>query len=155
MPMNESLQALIDKSFLFKSLDEKGRKLLFESGEEITIYAGTEIITEGDNSDASFYFIKKGSVTVKTGKTGKEVVLASLGPGAIFGEMAFLSGRPRTASVVSDNDCDVIVFSKEKVAKIIKNYPTVVQLMKKIMASRSEATTKKILDGIGHDEVLK
>src|SRR5262245_60078868 len=60
------------------------------------------IVREGGPSDAA-YLIISGLVAVrhKDPDSGVEFLLAELGPGQMFGEMALLTGKPRTASVVA------------------------------------------------------
>jgi len=70
---------------------------------------GTAIIMEGSTSQ-EVYLIKAGRVEiVKNAKGGKQV-LAELGPNEIFGEMALIENRPRSASAIAmlDTECYVI-----------------------------------------------
>jgi putative ABC transport system ATP-binding protein len=61
--------------------------------------AGTMIVTEGTNAD-SFYIVTKGTVEVILPRQNQsDVVTLELGPGKIFGEMAFFHERKRHASV--------------------------------------------------------
>jgi len=61
--------------------------------------AGTMIITEGTNAD-SFYIVTRGTVEVILPRTNQSDVIAlQLGPGKVFGEMAFFHERKRRASV--------------------------------------------------------
>jgi DNA-binding SARP family transcriptional activator len=69
------------------------------SGGEIAVFArGEVIIEEGAPSDA-VYWIEAGTVEVYRASAGGEAVLAELGPGRYFGELAGLLGIRRTASV--------------------------------------------------------
>jgi len=60
---------------------------------------GTLIFSEGDDSDGMF-IIREGTVKVfMSDESGKEMLIATLGPGELVGEVASLDGQPRTASV--------------------------------------------------------
>lgn len=62
---------------------------------------GTLIFSEGDDSDGMF-LIREGQVKVfMSDESGKEMLIATLGPGEIVGEVASLDGQPRTASVAT------------------------------------------------------
>jgi ABC-type lipoprotein export system ATPase subunit len=64
-----------------------------------TYEAGTMIVSEGTNAD-SFYIVSKGSVEVVLPRENQsDVVALQLGPGKVFGEMAFFHERRRWASV--------------------------------------------------------
>ena len=144
--MQEHIEALVENSFLFKSLDDSGRQMLLKIGVDIHFDPGTEIISEGA-TDKSFFFIKTGKVAVKTIATGRDVVLAHLGAGAIFGEISYLSSQPRTASVFAESGVDVIMFSKEKVDGILKRYPSVIKLMQKVKEGRTQDKARKVEGG--------
>ena len=72
----------------------------------VKVKRSTVILTEGDIDD-SFYIILSGKAVVK--KNNKDI--ASIGRGECFGEMAYLSGESRTASVAADTDCILLKIS--------------------------------------------
>ncbi len=73
---------------------------------------GTIIVTSGDFTDA-VYFIQKGDVKIcVTGEDGKEVTLNVIGAGKSFGELAVLTGEPRSADVISKTPCELMVIDK-------------------------------------------
>ncbi len=65
---------------------------------------GSEIFAEGAAGDAMF-FIDSGTVKIHSGEGDHEVLLATLGPGQFFGEMALALGAPRTASASAIGAC--------------------------------------------------
>lgn len=68
---------------------------------------GEIIFREGDPSDAC-YVVKSGKIVITKAKGNSEIELASLGPGAMFGEMAFFDGKPRSATAKAAGDALVI-----------------------------------------------
>ncbi|MEO5333596.1 MAG: serine/threonine-protein kinase [Magnetococcus sp. YQC-5] len=72
--------------------------------------SGVYIIKEG-SMDACFYILLSGSVIVL--KNGNPSPLSELGPGAIFGEISFLTNTPRTANVISNDACLLVQVDKE------------------------------------------
>ncbi len=81
-----------------------------------------KIFSENDRS-RDLYFIEKGSVRILKNKDGKKMELALLKEGAIFGEMALLDGKPRSASAVANEDCQLTVVSEQEFNKKIENVP--------------------------------
>ena len=67
---------------------------------------GEVIVAEGDIDD-TFYIILDGSVKIK--KNDKDI--ASIVAGECFGEMAYISGQARTATVLAETDCILIKIS--------------------------------------------
>ncbi len=71
--------------------------------ERLELAAGSRLIVEGEPSD-DIYFIEHGRAAVElTGEAEANVRLATIGRGAIVGEMAFYLGRPRSASVTAES----------------------------------------------------
>jgi CRP-like cAMP-binding protein len=68
-----------------------------EGGELLAFAGGSVIIEEGTESDL-VYWIEEGTVQIFRASPGGEQVLAELGPGRYFGELAGLLGIRRTAS---------------------------------------------------------
>jgi putative ABC transport system ATP-binding protein len=64
------------------------------------VRAGTTIFRQGDPGD-KFYLIRKGSCDVVKEEDGAVQVLRTLGVGDFFGEIALLTGKPRTATIVA------------------------------------------------------
>lgn len=93
--------------------------------EERTYEAGSVIIRQGDPAD-DFFVLVQGRVQVEHEEreetadfddfdhepTTTYTVIAELGPGDFFGEMALLSDSPRNASVVVTERCQVLVLSR-------------------------------------------
>lgn len=81
---------------------------------------GEEIFAEGDRGDG-IYFILEGKVRVITFTSDfKEIVLGELEAGQIFGEMALIDYKPRSASVIPVVPCKLAFMSKEKFDQLIQ-----------------------------------
>jgi CRP-like cAMP-binding protein len=98
--------------------------------------AGHLIIREGEPG-RSFFIIVEGKVRVyKAGADGKEITLAHLGEGAFFGEMAMLSGAPRTANVVSEEETEILEVTDTVLRDLATKYPQVVNSLKNFYRQR-------------------
>ncbi len=86
---------------------------------------GEKIVSEGDEA-ASFYIIANGlaDVVIDLGE-GRHKRLASLGPGASFGEMALVEDGRRTADVVAAQSTMCYVFPVEDVFKVAQTHPNI------------------------------
>lgn len=97
---------------------------------------GRTIIHQGDQGN-SFYQIISGSARVfRISEDGVDVTLNTMGPGEIFGEMALLTGEPRSASVETQEACGLLVISKEAFDNLAAEIPEFSLALSKILSSR-------------------
>lgn len=136
-------EEVINRSYLFKSLDPQGREKLLHGSRLVKFCRGDVLVREGEAGDA-FFLIQSGDVQVTTHKGEEKVVLARLSPGAFFGEVSVLTDEPRTATVTALMDGEAVRFEKALVKEILGAYPRVADLLKKIVARRTEDTIRKI-----------
>ncbi len=72
-------------------------------------FSAGETVFKQDEDGAAAYLIVDGEVEVFRGKGGREVGLATLGRGDIFGEMSLIDGKPRAATARAVGDVEVLV----------------------------------------------
>jgi type IV pilus assembly protein PilB len=94
----------------------------------------------------SMYFITAGKCEVrkKDPNTGIEFLLSELGPGACFGEMAMLTGKPRTASVVSSEPTTVGILDRKDFQGLVVQHPKIGVSLMRILAERLEKASENV-----------
>ena len=79
------------------------------------------IILEEEYGDRLF-IIKNGTVKItRVNDEGKEVIIALLGAGDFFGEMAILDGKSRSANPLAQEKCELVTINKEDFLDMLKN----------------------------------
>lgn len=79
---------------------------------------GSMVIREGEPGN-SFFFVASGQLRVfATDGLGRQTDLATLGEGAVFGEMALLSAQPRTATVGCLTEVDLLEVGRQSLAAL-------------------------------------
>lgn len=82
------------------------------------VMPGEVIFLEGQEADAVYVILSGEVQAALTDSSGKQVVINRMHPGEIFGEMELLgSDSKRTATVLSQNGCELIVIDKAVVDK--------------------------------------
>ncbi|QRK06591.1 cyclic nucleotide-binding domain-containing protein [Archangium violaceum] len=121
---------------LFSDLPRDAFIALFERCPLRRFPEGTRIIEQGTRGDA-FYVICAGRVRIER-RSGSELrSLAVLGEGAFFGEMALLSGAPRSASVVSaSEETQVLEISAPVLAALSRRFPQVARALRRFCRQR-------------------
>ena len=84
--------------------------------------AGDKIFREGDDSRDA-YRILSGRVDISIGTGGKRILLARLGPGDIFGEMALIEDKARSATATAEIGVEAEVMSPADFNRIILQDP--------------------------------
>lgn len=113
---------------------------------ERTVSAGNYILYAEDPGP-SLMFISHGEAKVNLlGADGKEIVIALLGQGDFFGEIAILTGEDRTGNVVAETDCRLFVLAKEDFEKHVLSNSGLALSMLKSLALRLRASSLKIGD---------
>jgi CRP-like cAMP-binding protein len=92
---------------ILSSLDRRHLERLAKDFTERTFPAGSTAVREGEERGVGFFVVGDGEATVTVG--GNEV--ARLGPGDYFGEIALISDRIRTATVIADTDLHCYVMT--------------------------------------------
>ena len=98
------------------------------------------IVRQGEVGDA-FYLIAAGKVRVlvSDGPGVPARVVAQLGAGQFFGEMAVLTRQPRSATVEAIIPCELIRFPRDPVSAVLGEYPAVREIIGSVGLLRSEA----------------
>jgi len=125
------------------SLPEKEIRELIDRIEPQLFLPGQMIVEEGDSGD-SIFVIKSGNATVVAHILGKEIELAALSAGDVFGEVAFLTGRPRTASVIATDKLEVIEFNRLLLEEIFERHPNILKKLEDFYQSNVQDTLQKV-----------
>ncbi len=80
--------------------------------------AGETIFRAGD-AGIELFVIKSGTVNIRLG----DRTIETLGPSEIFGEMALVDAKPRSATVVAATDCELIAISEKYFLIMIREAP--------------------------------
>jgi len=107
----------------------------------------TMLFAEGEPGDELF-IIQKGSIKITKIVEHKEVLLAMLKPGDILGEMALLEGKPRAASALAYEDCDVMAVNKANFELMIKNQPQIIAKITILLADRIWLIYKQLTNAL-------
>ena len=116
---------------LFSSCSSKDLERIAKAADETTVKAGRLIIDQGQTGREA-YIILSGTAVVR--RSGKKV--ATLGAGAIVGELSLLDHGPRTASVTAETDCDLLVISQRNLYGVIEKVPALSHKLLAALATR-------------------
>jgi CRP-like cAMP-binding protein len=97
---------------------------------------GEAVVQEGEVGE-SFFVVASGRLRVeKRDEAGAKVALARLGEGTFFGEMALLSGAPRAASVVAEEESELLEIRAEVLEDLCRQHPHVADSLARFYRQR-------------------
>jgi CRP-like cAMP-binding protein len=122
----------------------KGVKLVFDPNEMNRSYQKNDMIfAEGEPGD-EFFIIKSGSVKIAKVTNKNEILLAVLKTGDIFGEMALLESKPRTACAVANEECQLMAVNRTNFDQMIKTQPQLITRLTAMLAERIWLSFKQL-----------
>lgn len=116
---------ILAASPLFKRLNRAMRAEIADELELVTVAAGQPLFQQGDPGD-SMYIVDSGLLEVRMqDKAGVTRALDRLDSGAAVGELALLTGQPRTADVVAVADSRLLRINKSGFDTLTERHPAV------------------------------
>ena len=109
--------------------------------------AGELLIRDGEEGDSLFIFRSGTAEVFKNGADGKRQYSAKYHAGDITGEMALMTGEPRTANVRAITDVEVIEMDREGLRRLFKEHPETVAAIGDIIAVRNKKNLEKLAAG--------
>jgi glutaminase len=108
---------------LLAGLDRDARAAVDEIAEMRRIAPGDDVFREGDAADG-IYSVVSGSLSVLISTRDDRQRVATLGPGATFGEMAVLDGNPRSTTVRADTAVTCKVLTLHALSSLEARFPS-------------------------------
>ncbi len=105
---------------------------------------GEVIIREGDPGH-DMYFIESGRAQVRRGDPSRPVVIAELRAGDLFGEMALLTGNPRSATVTALSDLELWSMAQADFDDLVTAYPNLALTLSRLLSERLRETDARFL----------
>jgi predicted acylesterase/phospholipase RssA/CRP-like cAMP-binding protein len=125
----------------FSDLPDTELRAISEQLQRERYLKGQVIFSRGEEGDA-LYLIESGQVQVVTGPAEDEKILAYLGPGNFFGELALLLDEPRSATVRVVIDAELWVLRKPDLDALLEDYPVIALQVSRELSRRLVKTSQ-------------
>lgn len=106
-----------------------------ENLEAMSAKAGEVIFSEGDPGHYA-YIIESGRVSVSIVRNGANIPLAERAPGELFGEMAIIDQKPRSATTTALEDCTFLLMTKDQLARRIDEADPILRMCFNVILHR-------------------
>jgi CRP/FNR family cyclic AMP-dependent transcriptional regulator len=120
MPADVALLAGVP---FFQYLDAEEREVLARQLDVVRVPAG-QVVFHANDPGGTLFVVRKGCVEVFfKDDTGERIVLERPGPGEVFGEISFLDGGARTASVLVVDDLEALAVDRDDLSHLFRVHP--------------------------------
>lgn len=126
---------------LFRYFTEEERNRIEEIGEVKTIAQGGYLIRASE-IDSTLFAIEDGHLDIVAWRDDEEVVVATVGPGDVLGEVSFIDDSPRTVAVrAGEGDAVVRAWDKKTLSEALAFEP---QLLAKFAVAMCELLVERL-----------
>ncbi len=134
MPLD--LADLLHRSSLFAELSPTELDTLARSAERRDFTRDEVIFAMNEPADG-LYVVASGRVKVSIPSSeGREIIIATLGPGQIFGEMALIDDEPRSASVVAQLASTTYRIHRSDFERVLESHPSIARKLLRELSLR-------------------
>ena len=136
-------RAMLQNCDLFSKLSPKHIDRLAACIVGKSVPHGTSIFAKGDPG-SSLFGIRQGKVRITVPSVdGHDAVINLICKGDVFGEIALLDGRPRTADAVAVTDCELFVIERRDFVPLMREEPDIPLKLIEILCARLRRTTEQ------------
>jgi NTE family protein len=138
--MDDELISLpqMQSCILFAGLDEVSLLATRLHLSAVSLAGGQELFAQNEPADALFVVLSGALVVLRDGE-----LVGRIGAGETVGEMALLSGRPRSARVLAIRDCELLRLSAESFEQLAISQPPVMLQLSRLAFQRLEASLQR------------
>lgn len=145
---------LLDHIPLFSNLTVEERAELSGLLRPRQFTPGQHIVFVGEPGK-EFFIIQRGRVAITLPDDhGRDLVLASLGPGQFFGEISLLDGGPRTATARAETDSTLMELGREEFLQFVRKTPAAAVHLMTVLGQRQRETNEKLRGIKNANEVI-
>lgn len=141
-------KAVLASHFLLRHLRPEELERLAASARIARHPRGATVFHKGDAGN-SMMAVLRGRVKICThSNDGKELVLNILGQGGLFGEIAVLDGRPRTADAVTLEETDLLVLERNQLLPFLTTNPEIAGRLLAVLCQKLRQTSEHLEDAL-------
>jgi len=147
-PGREGLTERLSGVDIFAPLSSEELETLARSARGRVFAPGETIIRAGDLG-SSMFVVHRGSVDVRVEVNGQARTVKQLQEGEFFGEMALLTGEPRTANVLAAEETEVLEIGHDDMRHLFESNPDLVEALSHTVNERRAGLAATSAEGDG------
>jgi CRP/FNR family cyclic AMP-dependent transcriptional regulator len=129
---------------LFSGLGADSIKVIAALCQRRQLAAGQVLFIKGDVGDA-LYGVRRGQIRIESGtESGERLIIDVLGAGDLFGEIALLDGRPRTADAIAAEEAELFVLPRDQFLRYLEREPHLAVKIIELLCGRIRSTNERM-----------
>jgi CRP-like cAMP-binding protein len=146
MQSNDQARELLSRFWFFAELADADVGLVMQIAQKRR-YEGRRVIVRQGDADGDLYAVLRGHMKVSAcDRHGHEIVMNLMQSGDVFGEIAFLDGGARSATVTSLDSCELLVIRRADFLLLLRRVPTISMALLNVMAKRIRRLSESAQD---------
>jgi CRP-like cAMP-binding protein len=142
-PTDRCEQALRTLPLFADLSDDEVRRLATLS--QIRLFAPHEVVIRQDDPGGELFVILRGGVDVSAGRAdNNKIEVTTLGPGDIFGEMSLMTGAPRTATVTTAGECELLAIGSGDFRQLLAASPDLAKRVHRLATERKTQLSDRL-----------
>jgi CRP/FNR family transcriptional regulator, cyclic AMP receptor protein len=142
-PSSSKLE-ILRKHPIFCDLEPEALDQLCRYAKHTTLKRGATIVSKGDPGN-NLIVVISGTVKISiTSPDGRSAILNLIGPGEIFGEVALLDGRARTADATANTNCEIYVIDRRDFIPFVRSQPALAMKLIELLCARLRWTSDQV-----------
>jgi CRP-like cAMP-binding protein len=143
-PFGSNKLAVLRKHPMFCDLEPEALDQLCRYAKHSTLKRGATIVSKGDPGN-SLVVVVSGTVKISiSSPDGRSAILNLIGPGEIFGEVALLDGRARTADATANTNCEIYVIDRRDFIPFVRSQPALAMKLIELLCERLRWTSDQV-----------
>jgi len=143
-PSASNKLAVLRKHPMFCDLEPEALDQLCRYAKHSTLKRGATIVSKGDPGN-SLVVVVSGTVKISiSSPDGRSAILNLIGPGEIFGEVALLDGRARTADATANTNCEIYVIDRRDFIPFVRSHPALAMKLIELLCERLRWTSDQV-----------
>ena len=136
--------AVLRKHPIFCDLEPEALDQLCRYAKPISLKRGATIYSKGDPGNCLYVVISGTAKMSISSPDGRSAILNLIGPGEIFGEIALLDGRERTADATANTNCEVFIIDRREFLPFVRSQPELAMKFIELLCARLRWTSDQV-----------
>jgi CRP/FNR family cyclic AMP-dependent transcriptional regulator len=136
--------AVLRQHRIFRELEADALDQLCRYAKPTSLKRGANIFSKGDPG-SSLYAVISGTVKISVSSPdGRNAILNLISAGEIFGEVAVLDGRERTADATANTNCEILVIDRREFLPFVRSQPVLAMKFIELLCDRLRWTSDQV-----------